>query len=122
MKLVSMAMEASPAESIYGGAGMPTSSPYPYGLRINLTQDQLKALGYEGLPPAGTMLHIEATGCVTRASSEDPDADGDIDYLCVEVQITEMGVEETEASSGTDSDSDSAGKADRLYGKGTKAA
>ena len=119
MKLVSMAQE-SPADSIYAVPSAP--SPYPYGLRINLSQDQLKALGYSDLPPAGTTLHIEATGVVTRASSEDPDADGDIDYLCVEVQITEMGVEETEASSGEDSDGDSADRANKLYGKGSKAA
>lgn len=91
-------------------------SPYPYGLRLNLNQEQLEALGYDELPPAGTTVRIEAVGCVTRASSEDPDADGDIDYLCVEIQITEMGLEEEAASSGTDTDGD--GRAGRMYGKG----
>lgn len=95
---------------------MPCSSPYPYGLRLNLNQEQLKALGYDGLPPAGTTLRIEAVGCVVRASSEDPDADGDIDYLCVEVQITEMGMEEEEASTGEDSDRDAGQRATRMYG------
>lgn len=90
------------------------TSPYPYGIRLTLNQEQLEALGYDGLPPAGTMLRVEAVGCVVRSSSEDPDADGDIDYLCVEVQITEMGIEEEQASAGANSD----GRAGRMYGKG----
>jgi len=92
------------------------SSPFPYGLRLSLNAEQLAALGYDGLPPAGTCLRIEAVGCVVRASSEDPDADGDIDYLCVEVQITEMGMEEEEASSGKDDDQ-VGDRAGRMYGK-----
>lgn len=96
---------------------MPACSPYPYGLRLNLNQEQLAALGYQELPPAGTTLRIEAVGCVVRSSSEDPDADGDIDYLCVEIQITEMGIEEEEASAGKDDDSDG-DRAGRMYGKG----
>lgn len=119
MKLEDMTATPAPAESIYGGAAMPGNSPYPYGLRINLTQDQLGKFGYKDPPPAGTTLHIEATGVVIRSSTEDPDADGDIDFLCVEVQITQMGMEESAATAGSDSDDDagSAGKANRLYGK-----
>lgn len=90
-------------------------SPYPYGMRLTLNQQQLEQLGYDGLPPAGTTLRIEAVGCVVRASTEDPDADGDIDYLCVEVQITEMGMEE-EASSGKDEE-EPGDRAGRMYGK-----
>jgi hypothetical protein len=113
MNLVSMEVESSDSAPM----AMPgMSCPYPYGLRINLSQEQLQALGYDGLPPAGTMVRIEAVGCVTRASSEDPDADGDIDYLCVEIQITEMGMEETEASAGEDDDDDG-DRAGRMYGK-----
>jgi hypothetical protein len=104
-----------------GEAGMDTPAmayqpcPYPYGLRLNLNQEQLAALGYDELPPAGTILRVEAVGCVTRSSSEDPDADGDIDYLCVEVQITQMGMEEETASSGKDGDAGT--RAGRMYGK-----
>lgn len=112
MKLIDMAQTNTGIGQV--AEAMP-STPYPYGLRINLNQEQLEALGYDELPPAGTTLRIEAVGCVTRASSEDPDADGDIDYLCVEIQITEMGLEEEAASSGTDTDGD--GRAGRLYGK-----
>lgn len=91
------------------------SSPYPYGMRLTLNQEQLEALGYEGLPPAGTKCRIEAIGVVVRASSEDPDADGDCDYLSVELQITEMGMEEeAESSDGDDGDGK---RASRMYGK-----
>lgn len=101
------------------GSAYPTAcSPYPYGLRFTLNQEQLEALGYTELPPAGTTLRMEATGVVTRASSEDPDADGDIDYLCVEIQITEMGLEEESASEGKDGDDDGK-RASRMYGKGS---
>lgn len=104
-------MESEPGTEMTGMA-MPACSPYPYGLRLHLTQVDLEKLGYDGLPPAGTKVRIEAMACVTRASSEDPDADGDIDYLCVEMQITELGIEETEASAGSD---EAGGRADRMY-------
>lgn len=111
-------MERESGES----AGYPTPmtvSPYPYGLRLCLTQEELEKLGYEGLPEAGTKVRIEAVACVTRAASEDPDADGDIDYLCVEMQITELGIEEEGESEGEDSDGD---RAERMYAKGKQPA
>lgn len=96
---------------------MPASSPYPYGLRLCLTQNELEKLGYTELPPAGTELRLEAVGCVTRSASEDPDADGDIDYLCVEVQITQLGVEQD-----GESKDDSGSRAERMYAKGKQPA
>lgn len=106
-------MENEPGAEM-ASIAMPACSPYPYGLRLHLTQTELEKLGYEGLPPAGTKVRIEAVACVTRAASEDPDADGDIDYLCVEMQITELGIEETAASEGEDSDDDG-DRAARMY-------
>lgn len=112
-----MARDADKAMEIMGAAPA-TVSPYPYGLRLCLTQVELEKLGYEGLPPAGTKVRIEALACVTRAASEDPDADGDIDYLCVEMQITELGIEEEEASSGEGGGD----RAERMYAKGKQPA
>lgn len=89
MKMVSMEHEV-------GETTLPACMPnceYPYGLRLNLGAEQLAALGIE-LPKAGTEFHLEAMATVTRASTEDPDADGDIDFVCLEMQITELGVEE----------------------------
>lgn len=116
MDLVSMAREQEPA-GLYATAApaVPTAPPYPYGLRINLTQEELEKLGFKDLPPAGTALRLEAVGCVTRSASEDPDADGDIDYLCVEVQITELGIEEEGESAGVGQEDGE--RAGRLYGK-----
>lgn len=94
-------------------------SPYPYGLRINLTQQELEKLGYKELPPAGTELRLEAVGVVTSSRSEDPDADGDVDYLCVDVQITELGVEQ-EGEGAEDDEDEDVGRAERLYAKGEK--
>jgi len=75
-----------------GDGGMPPT-PYPSGLRLTLNQEQLQALGFKDLPPAGTPLHIEALAVVTSSSTQDPDADGDVDYVCVELQLTELGCE-----------------------------
>lgn len=108
-------MESEPGAEMTGMA-MPACSPYPYGLRLHLTQVELAKLGYEGLPPAGTKVRIEAVACVTRAASEDPDADGDIDYLCVEMQITELGIEEQGESE------ESGDRAERMYAKGKQPA
>lgn len=118
MKLVSMERETG--EALAAPAMPYQPNPYPYGLRLNLTHEELKRLGYEELPPAGTEVRIEAIGVVTRAASEDPDADGDIDYLCVEIQIKELGVEE-EGEDGEDDEDEEAehrrGRAGRMYGE-----
>lgn len=92
--------------------------PYPYGLRLHLTQEELEKLGYGELPPAGTQLKVEAVGCVTRSASEDPDADGDVDYCCVEVQIKALGIEEEGVPQEYRDEEHQAGRAHRMYGKG----
>lgn len=108
MNLVDMHHEPGAGEAI----PCATPSDYPYGLRITLHQEQLEALGFAALPPAGTKLHLEAYAVVTRSSTEDPDADGDIDYVCVELQLTELGAEEEESAVER-----RAKGAKRLYGK-----
>lgn len=113
MKLVSMHHKLGEGEAV----PMPSCGEYPYGLRLKLNEAQLAALELE-MPTAGTKLHIEANATVTRSSTEDPDADGDIDYVCVELQLTELGVEEAE---GPEEDEDPAeGRlkaAQKLYAK-----
>jgi hypothetical protein len=126
MKLVDMAIKEPTADRMYGPCAVPSCSPYPYGLRINLNQEQLDALGIKGLPAAGTTMHLEAVAVVTRSSTEDPDADGDVDYVCLEMQVTELAVEEGEAGEDEDDDEDdgdgSTGRAERMYKKGTQPA
>jgi len=108
MDLVHMGQEdgAAPAE-------MPGISPYPFGLRLHLTHEELAKLGYDALPAAGTICRLEA---VARSATEDPDADGDCDYCSIELQVTELAMEEEEEGEEEDTDHD-AGRAHRMYGK-----
>jgi hypothetical protein len=112
MKLVHMGRE----EDGQAPEVMPGISPYPYGLRLNLTHEELAKLGYDELPQAGTICRLEAVACVTRSATEDPDADGDCDFCSIELQVTELAMEEEEAGEEEDKDHD-AGRAHRLYGK-----
>jgi hypothetical protein len=102
----------------------PAGNEYPYGLRITLHEEQLKALGIDGLPPAGTCLHLEACAVITRSATEDPDADGDIDFVCLELQMTQLGVEvDGEISEDEDEDDplkDRQAVGERLYAKDGK--
>lgn len=92
MKLIDMHHKPGEGESMPVCAPGPQSD-YPYGLRMTLHEEQLKALGFSELPKAGTAIHLEAMACVTRSATEDPDADGDVDYVCVELQLTQLGAE-----------------------------
>lgn len=114
MELIDMSHKPGEGEAIPAQIG--PVSEYPYGLRLTLNQAQLEALGL-GLPPAGTELHLEARAIVTRSSTEDPDADGDIDYVCVELQLCELGIEEGEGSEEENPVERRAKNAGKLYGK-----
>lgn len=92
MKLVDM--HHKPGEGANELTPAPMGGDYPCGLRLQLGEAQLKELGIDELPTAGTKLHLEARAVVTRSATEDPDADGDVDYVCVELQVTELGLEE----------------------------
>lgn len=116
MDLVSMAVESP--KGIYDSPPTTSPSPYPYGCKLCLNQEQLAALGYTDLPPAGTQVHIEAVGVVTRSCTEDPDADGDIDYVSVEIQVTAMALEEEGEGDEEDDDEKSGDRAARMYEKG----
>jgi hypothetical protein len=89
---------------------------YPYGTCLTLNQEQLEALGFTELPHAGESFTIEAKATVRRSSTEDPDADGDVDYACVELQITHLGLEGEDDKSRT---ARAKGKAAKLYGGDT---
>jgi hypothetical protein len=123
MELIGMEREVSAAEKVYGGAPAAIQpNPYPYGLRLCLTMEELEKLGYSELPPAGTECRIEAVACVVRCTSEDPDADGDCDYCAIELQIKELGLEEDaeETADGEGREDKVLGRAERMYQKGTQ--
>lgn len=95
--------------------GPMAASPYPCGLCLTLTHEELEKLGYTELPPAGTMCKIEAVACVVCSTSHDPDADGDCDYCSITLQVTEMAMEETGEEEDEEEKSD--GRAERMYGR-----
>jgi hypothetical protein len=93
--------------------GPPAESYYPHGLSLTLGMEELEALGIEGLPTAGTEFHLEALGVITACSTMDPDADGDVDHVCLTLQIKHMGFEHEESPPIRDTDED---RAKRMYG------
>lgn len=117
MELVSMAEERNEM----GNCVPCPPNPYPWGLRFNLTHEQLAKLGYDELPPAGTTLRLEAVACVTRTESCDPDADGDVDYSCIELQIKELGLQE-EGDEDEEEEDRGTDRAERMYRKKDEAA
>jgi hypothetical protein len=91
MKLVSMkrsdeakddAMECKPCQG-----DMPD---YPWGVRLNLDEEQLSQLGIGPMPTAGAVVLIEAKGMVTGMREEH--IDGKL-RRGLEIQITELGLD-----------------------------
>lgn len=75
-------------------AGMPTmpeAPVYPYGLCICLTHDELDKLGLDADCEVGDMIHIMAMAKVTSISKN---ATSDGENCRVELQITDMSVED----------------------------
>ena len=110
-------MAAPAGPTTLNGASAPSAeSSYPYGLTLTLEAEQLEALGVslEELPSAGNGFHLEAYGVIRRSITEDPDADGDVDRVCLELQITHMGFEH-ESAGKNDNDSGQS-YSQRLYG------
>ncbi len=102
MALIDMAVE--------GNNDYPVASdnPYGYGLCINLTEEQVEALGLKANPPAaGSSVGIRAIATVMTVTNEfDEDGDGDVDVR-MSLQITAMEV---------NSESKNNSAADTLYG------
>jgi len=71
-----------------------TTTRYPYGLCISLTDQELSKLKLD-VPDAGDMIHLFAMAKVTSVSQRD-EADG---TKCsrVELQITHLGLENEDA-------------------------
>lgn len=63
---------------------------YPYGLRIDLGEEQLKQLGIKTLPSVNDETKIEATGHIC-SSNESKDAEGSRRSICI--QITHLALE-----------------------------
>lgn len=71
-----------------------TVEPYSYGLRIHLNDDQCEALGIKTMPAAGTRVMIQAAAFICEATQRvEQDGDDTGADICLELQITDMGVE-----------------------------
>jgi hypothetical protein len=66
-------------------------SPYPYGLRITLTKEDLAKLGVDEMPECGDEVAFYVCGCVI-STEEREDEYGETG--CVGVQIKCMSIEE----------------------------
>lgn len=87
MGMVSMKIEREGYEA-------PSDNAYGYGLCINLTEDQVEALGLKTSPPAaGAKVGIRAIAqVVTVTQDADVDGDGDGIDVTLRLQITDMEV------------------------------
>jgi len=113
MKMVSMKM--APKKGDKGDevkcCGMDQEEKYPWGLRINLGDEELKKLGIKELPKVGQELPFTATVKVVGVRSNESQ---DGENRNVELQITECALEM--GKEGMDLEK----KATSLYGGGDK--
>jgi hypothetical protein len=54
----------------------------------------LEALGFKDLPVAGTQMELQARAVMTHVMSADPDADGVIDSVRVELRLVELAIDQ----------------------------
>jgi len=83
-------------ESVEGEDGkVETRDDYPWGLRISLNGDALKKLGID-LPKVGEMLAIGGLAKVCAVSTREHE--GGESHSNVELQITDLGMEASDAT------------------------
>ena len=85
-------MRAPSSGTVLGGPEVPSmESEFPYGLRIELNEDSIKALGITKLPDVGTVLELEARVVVKASGSCTIEGKG----VCrnISLQITDMDLE-----------------------------
>jgi hypothetical protein len=92
--LINMAMSAEEAKE-YTEPSVSEAPEYPWGLCINLDDDQMEKLGLTGLPAVGAEIHIVAKATVTSTSSN-ARQDGESE-ASMSVQITDMAIANIDA-------------------------
>jgi len=73
--------------------GSPDQERYPYGLRLDLSNDTLEKLGMTKLPAVGTVLMFEAKAKVVGSRQSATEGS---ENRSVELQITHIDLEEGE--------------------------
>ena len=100
-KMVDMSKSPADVKKDIKEMAMPALAPdvsvpvYPYGLCINLTEEELDKLDLDGGCSVGDMIHLCAIAKVTSCSeSETETADGSKKKRCrIELQITHLATE-----------------------------
>jgi len=91
MKIISM---KSTDDDDYGMCCSPSS--FGYGLQISLSEDQCEALGISKAMAAGTGVTLSGKGIVVSSTeSVSREGEGDGPDVCVSIQITDLGVQDT---------------------------
>jgi len=67
----------------------PEKPEYPYGLKITLEDEQLKALGIKALPGLEQMVKLSGKGVVCSISASDSEYGS---HRCLSIQITDLEV------------------------------
>jgi hypothetical protein len=66
-------------------------------LTLVLDREKLEALGFAQPPAAGCELYLGAVAVVVHSSTEDSDADGNIDRVKVVLRLTELVFDQPQA-------------------------
>jgi hypothetical protein len=87
-------MKQQPKREEMAGAIESDEPRYPYGLCISLGKEELTKLGITSLPKVGSEMLIHAKSVVKSTSAYDTQGEGQ--DMRVELQITDMGIGQTE--------------------------
>ena len=90
MKLQSMKRTEEDRKKSAGTIMEGEQPDYPWGLRITLNDEQIKALGIKALPAVGAKCAIEAVGIIQSVSDEAVD-NGESNQR-IEIQITDLAL------------------------------
>lgn len=105
MALINMKQQAKREEM--PGAIEADEPRYPYGLCISLGKEELEKLGITALPKVGSEMMVTAKAVVKSVSAYDTQGEGQ--DMRVELQITDMGLGQTDDAQNND-------RASKLYG------
>lgn len=100
-------MKQQPKREEMPGAIESDEPRYPYGLCISLGKEELEKLGITALPKVGGEMMITAKAVVKSTSAYDTQGEGT--DMRVELQITDMGLGQTDDAQNND-------RASKLYG------
>ncbi len=105
MALINMKQKAQREEM--PGAIEADEPRYPYGLCISLGKEELEKLGITALPKVGSEMMITAKAYVKMTRAYETQGEGE--DMGIELQITDMGIGQTEGATNND-------RATMLYG------